>query len=90
MKLYYLDENYEPQGMLKGVSVYIADLMVREQVEQGNPPCVNVFERSYDADYGGGGFDWDDASFSNGGGTSFSYRLCKCSCGWRFTRCNSN
>ena len=66
MKLYYLDENYEPQGMLKGISVYIADLMVREQVEQGNLPCVDVFERDYTSSYSDGGFDWDDACFSNG------------------------
>lgn len=49
--------NYK--GQLSGFPKKVVDLMVKRQVEQGNPVDVSVFEEYLHASKDDGGFNWD-------------------------------
>lgn len=48
-------------GEIEGFPLPIVKLMLRRQVEAGNPRDVTIFQECANASTKGGGFNWDDA-----------------------------
>ena len=46
-------------GQLEGFPLSVAEAMVNNQVKQGNPANIGVFQRKVDASYMEGGFSWN-------------------------------
>lgn len=59
MKLKYLSSDYVPKGDLKGFPLEVIDKMIQRQVEQGNAPNVEIFEKRSTRDDTHKGFWWD-------------------------------
>ena len=49
-------------GQLEGVPPKVVDLMIANQVKQGNPANVKVFQEKIDASYAEGGFRWNKSN----------------------------
>jgi len=55
----YLNKDTILKGQLRNYSLYIADLMLQEQVLAGNKLDITVFENDIYAAMRGGGFNWN-------------------------------
>lgn len=55
----YLNKDTVLKGQLRNYSLYIADLMLQEQVLAGNKLDITVFENDIYAAMQGGGFNWN-------------------------------
>jgi len=71
MKLKWIPKDYEPKFGLYGVDLRVIDIMIEEQVTQGNKPDIEVFERNPCACFSVGGFDWTITKYSEGWGQFF-------------------
>lgn len=49
-------------GQLKGIPPKVVDLMIANQVKQGNPANVKVFQDKVDASFVEGGFSWNKSA----------------------------
>lgn len=50
--------NYKPKGELVGIPIDIIDRMLDNQLAQGNPEDISVFENIRSAGSSTGGFNW--------------------------------
>lgn len=55
----HLPEDYQPKGQLEGFPLNIIEKMIEEQVAQGNPADVTIFEVNSCSTIDIGGFDLD-------------------------------
>lgn len=46
-------------GQIEGLPIKIAQAMVDNQVKQGNPANIRIFQHKIDTPYAGGGFNWN-------------------------------
>jgi len=58
-------DNYTPKGELEGFPKEVIAKMLEEQVKQGNPENVEVFENKPWSMKSEGGFDWDYTELGN-------------------------